>query len=43
VRVIAQPEPNQDVLARRDSIIAGLRSLLPATGVISEALRLKPY
>jgi len=41
--VIAQPEPNQDVLARRDSIIAGLRSLLPATGVISEALRLKPY
>ncbi len=41
--MIAQPEPNQDVLARRDSIIAGLRSLLPATGVISEALRLKPY
>jgi glycolate oxidase len=41
--VIAQPPPREDVLARRDSIIEGLRALLPETGVIAEALRLKPY
>jgi len=38
-----QPEPKADVLARRDEIIAGLRSLLPGDGVITEATRLKPY
>ena len=41
--MIAQPPPNLDVLARRDEIVAGLRALLPGTGVISEAIRLKPY
>ncbi len=41
--MIAQPEPKADVLARRGEIVAGLQSLLPPTGVISEALRLKPY
>ncbi len=41
--MIAQPPPREDVLARRDSIIEGLRALLPETGVIAEALRLKPY
>ncbi|MBN8890224.1 MAG: FAD-binding oxidoreductase [Rhodospirillales bacterium 70-18] len=41
--MIAQPAPKRDVLARRDSIVAGLRALLPETGVIAEALRLKPY
>jgi glycolate oxidase len=30
-------------MARRDEIVAGLRALLPASGVISEPLRLKPY
>ena len=35
--------PKADVLARRDEIVAGLRSLVPASGVISEPLRLKPY
>jgi glycolate oxidase len=41
--MIAQPAPKQDVLARRDAIVAGLRKLLPETGVIAEPLRLKPY
>ena len=41
--MIAQPAPKRDVLARRDSIVAGLRALPPETGVIAEALRLKPY
>ncbi len=41
--MIRQPSPKPDVLARRDSIVAGLRALLPATGVIAEPLRLKPY
>ncbi len=41
--MIAQPEPKQDVLARREAIVAGLRALLPETGVIAEPLRLKPY
>ena len=30
-------------MARRAEIVAGLRRLLPASGVISETLRLKPY
>ncbi len=37
------PTPKADVLARRDEIIAGLRAILPDSGVISEPLRLKPY
>ncbi len=41
--MIAQPPPRQNVLDRRDVLIDGLRGLLPPTGVISEALRLKPY
>ena len=41
--MIAQPEPKRDVMDRREAIIAGLRALVPQTGVISEALRLKPY
>ncbi len=41
--MIAQPEPKQDVLAKRDSIVAGLRALVPASGVIAEPIRLKPY
>jgi glycolate oxidase len=41
--MIAQPEPKQNVLARRGAIVAGLRALLPASGVIAEPLRLKPY
>ena len=39
----AQLDPKPGVIARRDEIVAGLRALLPASGVISEPLRLKPY
>ena len=41
--MITQLPPRQDVLARRDEIVAGLRQLLPPDGVIAEPLRLKPY
>src|SRR3954447_15105113 len=41
--MIRQPAPKPDVMARRDSIVAGLRALLPDSGVIAETLRLKPY
>jgi glycolate oxidase len=35
--------PKPEVLARRAAIVAGLRELLRASGVIAEPLRLKPY
>ncbi len=41
--MLALPEPKPDVMARRDEIVAGLRAILPESGVITEALRLKPY
>ncbi len=41
--MIAQPAPKRDVLAKREAIVAGLRALLPASGVIADTLRLKPY
>jgi glycolate oxidase len=41
--MIKQPEPKADVMAKRDAIVAGLRKLLPASGLIHEELRLKPY
>ena len=41
--MISQPEPKADVLARRDTIVAGLRGMLPAEAVIAEPIRLKPY
>ncbi|MFL1463911.1 FAD-linked oxidase C-terminal domain-containing protein [Roseococcus sp. DSY-14] len=41
--MIALPPPKPDVLARRDSILADLRRLLPGDAVIGEAIRLKPY
>jgi glycolate oxidase len=41
--MIAQPAPNPKTLARRDAIVAGLRALVPPTGLIAEPLRLKPY
>ena len=41
--MIAQPKPKPEILARRDIIVAGLRKLVPETGVIAEPLRLKPY
>jgi glycolate oxidase len=41
--MIAQPAPDQAVLARRDAIVAGLRPLVLPSGLISDTLRLKPY
>ncbi len=41
--MIRLPTPKADVLARRLPIVAGLRALLPESGLISEPLRLKPY
>jgi glycolate oxidase len=41
--MIRQPDPKPDVMRRRDAIIAGLRKLLPESGLIAEPLRLKPY
>ncbi|HTW29883.1 MAG TPA: FAD-binding protein, partial [Acetobacteraceae bacterium] len=41
--MIAQPAPKPEVLARRVEIVAGLRRLLPESGVIAEPIRLKPY
>jgi glycolate oxidase len=41
--MIRQPEPKQDVLDRREAIVAELRAILPKDAVIAEPLRLKPY
>jgi glycolate oxidase len=41
--MIVLPEPKQDVLDRRDEIVAGLARLVPASGLISDPLRLRPY
>ena len=41
--MIAQLPPRQDVLARRDAIVAGLRRLLAPDAVIAEPDLLKPY
>ena len=41
--MIRLPAPKPDVMARRDSIVAGLRALLPEDGLIAETIRLKPY
>jgi glycolate oxidase len=41
--MIRLPEPKQDVLDRRDAIVAGLRKLLAEEAVIAEPNLLKPY
>ena len=41
--MLALPEPKAETLARRDTIVAALRAILPDSGVICEPLRLKPY
>ena len=41
--MLALPEPKAETLARRDEIVAALRTILPDSGVICEPLRLKPY
>ncbi len=41
--MIRLPDPKPEVLADRDAIVAGLRALLPADGVIADATSLRPY
>ncbi|MDB5401035.1 MAG: FAD-binding oxidoreductase, partial [Rhodopila sp.] len=41
--MIRQPDPKPDVMARRDTIVAGLRALLRGSGLIAEPRLLKPY
>lgn len=41
--MIRLPDPKPGILAKRDAIIAALKALVPGDGVISEAIRLKPY
>lgn len=41
--MIAQLEPKPGVIERREQILAGLRKILPESGVIGETVRLKPY
>ena len=41
--MIAQLAPKSEIIARKDEIVAGLRAIVPASGVISEPIRLKPY
>ena len=41
--MIRLPDPKPEVLAQRDTIVAGLRALLPGESVISEPLLLRPY
>jgi len=41
--MLAQLEPKADIIARKNEIVAGLKAILPASGVISEPIRLKPY
>ena len=41
--MITLPAPKQDILARRDAILADLGRLLPADAVIGETIRMKPY
>ena len=41
--MIALPPPQADIRARREEIVAALRSICPGEGTISEATRLKPY
>jgi glycolate oxidase len=41
--MISLPEPKSDVLARRGTILAGLRATLAENAVITDPRRLKPY
>ena len=37
------PEPDTGILARRDAIVAALRSIVPGEGVIASERAMKPY
>ena len=37
------PEPDAEILARRDAIVAALRAIVPGEGVIASERAMKPY
>ncbi|MBV8745785.1 MAG: FAD-binding protein [Xanthobacteraceae bacterium] len=37
------PEPDREILARRDTIVAALRAIVPGEGVIASERAMKPY
>jgi glycolate oxidase len=41
--IMQQPAPKEDVLDKRDAILGALRGMLPADGVIGDAISLRPY
>jgi len=41
--MVAMPEPDQGVLARRDAIVAALRAIVPGEGVIAAEREMRPY
>ncbi|MDE2514696.1 MAG: FAD-binding protein [Rhodospirillales bacterium] len=41
--MIRQPQPKQEILARRTALLAELAPMLPPDGLITEELRLRPY
>jgi glycolate oxidase len=40
---LRMPEPDAESIARKDELLAGLRSLLPASGIIADAARLRTF
>lgn len=40
---IEMPQPDAAIVGRRDSIVAGLRAIVPGEGVITDATQLAPY
>ncbi len=40
---IAMPTPDPAILAKRDSVVAGLKAIIPGEGVITDAKQLVPY
>jgi len=41
--MVAMPEPDQGVLARREAIVAALRDIVPGEGVIASERGMRPY
>src|SRR3954447_877955 len=41
--VVAMPEPNRAVLARRDRIVKALSTIVPGEGVIASEVAMRPY
>src|SRR6266571_3747036 len=43
MRMVAMPEPDQAVLARRDRIVKALSAIVPGEGVIASEVAMRPY